>query len=53
MATKKKASSELSKALGRLGGEARAKSLSKKQRSDAARRAVQARWRRAKKGGGG
>jgi hypothetical protein len=33
----------------RKGGEARAKSLSKKQRSELARKAVQARWAKAKK----
>ena len=35
--------------LGRKGGQARASKLSKKQRSDVARRAAAARWNRAKK----
>jgi len=53
MTAKKKAISELARTLGRLGGLARAKNLSAEQRREAARKAVQARWRRAKKGGGG
>ena len=32
-------------ALGRLGGQARAKTLSKKRRADIAKKAAQARWR--------
>jgi hypothetical protein len=36
-------------ALGRRGGQARAKNLTSEQRKEAARKAVQARWAKAKK----
>jgi len=41
---------EAGKFFGREGGKARAKNLSPEQRSEGARRAVQARWAKAKKG---
>jgi len=46
----KKERSEYAAALGRAGGKARAKKMSPAERSEAARKAVQARWER-KKGG--
>jgi hypothetical protein len=46
MTTKKRAAAVL---LGRLGGEARGKKLSKKELSEQGRKAVQARWAKAAK----
>jgi len=40
---------ETFRALGAQGGEARAKNMTAAERSESARRAVQARWRKAKK----
>jgi len=44
-----KAMREAGRIFGREGGKARAKNLSPEQRSEIARRAVQARWAKAKK----
>ncbi|HYD50452.1 MAG TPA: hypothetical protein VEB21_19005 [Terriglobales bacterium] len=49
MATKRKDPAAV--ALGRKGGKARLKTMTEEERSEAARKAVQARWAKAKKVG--
>ena len=44
MATKKKEKNEAAAAMGRLGGPARAKALTKAQRKAIAKKAAEARW---------